>query len=90
MLQKDADRWHLYSCKPSNFFTSMDSQFYPANQALAQRECEFILAGQQEDGTWPITWRWEDFPEEWAISKNWWKGHLIIQNLLYLKGMGRL
>jgi len=90
LLQKDADRWHLYSCKPSNFFTSMDSQFYSANQALAQRECEFILAGQQEDGTWPITWSWEDFPEEWAISKNWWKDHLIIQNLLYLKGMGRL
>ena len=90
ILAADVDRWHLYSCKPSNFFTSTDSPFYPGNEALAQKECDFILSTQQEDGTWPITWKWDEFPEEWAVSKNWWKGHLIVQNLLYLKGMGRL
>lgn len=45
---------------------------------------------QNEDGGFGhnITWCWEDFPEEWAISKNWWKGQVIIEKLLYLKGLG--
>ena len=37
-----------------------------------------------------ISWNWEAYPEEWVISKNWWKGQVIIENLLYLKGFGIL
>ncbi len=43
-----------------------------------------------DDGSWDIPWRWNDYPEEWAISKNWWKSSGIIQNLLYLRGFGQL
>jgi len=49
-----------------------------------------LAAYQNEDGSWPIPWSWTDYPEEWAISKNWWKGNGAILNMLYLKGMGRL
>jgi len=32
----------------------------------------------------------DNYPDEWAISKNWWKGNLAILNILYLRGMGKL
>ena len=45
-----------------------------------------ITKTQLEDGSWEIPWQWDDYPDEWAISRNWWKCHVIISNLLYLKG----
>jgi len=79
-----------YICKPSQFFKSRDSIFYTDNKDIADYECEFIIKTQQEDGAWAIPWGWEAYPEEWAISKNWWKSNGAILNLLYLKGMGQL
>lgn len=45
---------------------------------------------QLDDGSWNITWSWSEYPEEWAISKNWWKSNGIILNLLYLKAFEKL
>lgn len=89
-IAADKGKWGAYVCKPSDFFNSKDSEYYAENQEMAEYECEFILNTQLEDGSWDIPWTWRDFPNEWAISKNWWKGNNIIVNLLYLKGMGRL
>lgn len=78
-----------YICKPSQFFNSCDSIFYADNVEIAKYECNFIEQTQLEDGSWPIPWGWNDYSEEWVISKNWWKGNGALLNLLYLKGMGR-
>lgn len=90
-ITKDTSRWgSAYVCKPSQFFNTPESIFYPRNKELAGFECEFIARTQLEDGSWSITWGWDAYPEEWAIAKNWWKAHVIIGNLLYLKGFGIL
>jgi hypothetical protein len=78
-----------YICKPSQFFMSRDSIFYADNAEIADYECDFIVRTQLADGSWPIPWGWNDYPEEWAVSKNWWKANGALLNLLYLKGMGR-
>lgn len=89
-LTKDPAEWERgYCCKPSQYFGSKTSVFYPAHQDLADRECDFILKTQRDDGSWDIPWAWSDYPEEWAVSKNWWGSNVILSNLLYLKGMGR-
>lgn len=79
-----------YICKPSQFFNSRDSIFYADNKEIAQYECDFIVKTQLDDGSWNIPWGWNGYPEEWAISKNWWKSNGAISNMLYLNGMGRL
>jgi hypothetical protein len=79
-----------YICKPSQFINSRDSIFYADNKEIADYECEFIIKSQLDDGSWAIPWGWNNYPEEWAISKNWWKGNGAILNMLYLQGMGRL
>ncbi|GHV26708.1 hypothetical protein FACS18948_2890 [Clostridia bacterium] len=87
----DIAQWETrYICRPSQFFTSHDSIFYVDNKDIADYECNFIIRTQQDDGAWPIPWGWNDYPEEWAVSKNWWKGNGALLNLLYLKGMGKL
>lgn len=89
LIVKDKEEWGGYICKPSRFIESRESEYYVANKEMAEYECEFIIKTQLDDGSWDIPWQWEDYPDEWAISKNWWKSHVIILNLLYLKGFGK-
>ena len=90
LIEKDVTKWETYVCKPSVFIKSKDSEYYTDNKEVADYQCDFIMNRQLADGSWDITWNWEEFPEEWAVSKNWWKGQVIIENLLYLKGFGRI
>ena len=90
-ITKNTAEWETgYICKPSQFFNNHNSTFYADNKDIAEYECRFIIKSQLYDGSWMIPWGWNGYPEEWAISKNWWKGNGAILNLLYLKGMGRL
>jgi hypothetical protein len=79
-----------YICKPSQFFNSRDSLFYSLNQNASEFECDYILKTQAEDGAWTIPWGWNNYTEEWEISKNWWKSNGAILNMLYLKGFEKL
>lgn len=84
----DTESWKTkYVCKPSNFFMDKDSYLYRHFAELAERECEFIRNAQQPDGTWSINWNWEGHEEQWHIAKNWWKAHLAIMNLRFLRGI---
>lgn len=91
LIVTDTSKWDGYVCQPSCFIQSKESEYYPANKEIADYECEYIINTQLADGSWNINWTWGgNYPDEWAISKNWWKGQWIIQNLLYLKGFGLL
>lgn len=90
LIVTDTSKWANYVCQPSCFMQSNKSEFYAENKAIADYECQHIINTQLADGSWDITWHWSDYPDEWAISKNWWKGNNIILNLLYLKGFDLL
>ncbi len=84
-LTRDVELWaNSYVCKPSQFFYTPESIFYPGNEELAAYECEFIKNTRKEAGVWEIPWGWTDYPEEWAVSKNWWKGQVALKNMRYL------
>jgi hypothetical protein len=91
LITKDITQWKTsYICKPSQFFNSDNSVFYKGNEETALYECEYIVKTQLTDGSWNIPWGWKDFPKEWAISENWWKSNIIINNIRYLKGFNKL
>lgn len=90
LITADTSQWGGYVCRPSRFLNSRSSMFYQENKEPAEYECKHIAATQLEDGSWEVPWGWADFPEVWPISKNWWKGQVIIENLLYLKGFGMI
>ena len=88
VLTQDTSVWDKeYVCKPSLFIHSRQSVFYPEYMALCGYECEFISRSQKADGTWNITWEWGSYPEQWSISKNWWKSDLIIKNVCFYNAM---
>lgn len=88
MIMDDTERWKTeYVCKPSQFIDSKKSEFYFNNKEICEYECQFITETQNSDGTWNINWTWEKYPEEWHISKNWWKSDWIIKNVRYFSEM---
>jgi hypothetical protein len=87
-LTRETEKWETgYVCKPSLFFDSAQSPFRAGNEEIAAFECDFIRRAQCEDGSWPVNWSWGAYPEEWAISKNWWKSDIAIRNMRFLRGM---
>lgn len=90
LIETDTQKWSGYVCRPSRFISGRLSEYYADNREIADYECEFLAATQLEDGSWPVTWSWSAYPEEWAVAKNWWKGQILLENLLYLKGFDRL
>lgn len=88
VITSDIAKWESnYVCKPSFLINSKASDFYFDNKEICKKECEFILISQKADGSWTITWSWSDYPEQWIISKNWWKSDLIIKNIRYIKAI---
>lgn len=90
LIVTDTSEWGGYVCLPHCFINSKESEYYPDNKKAADQECEYIIKTQLADGSWDVPWGWGDYPDEWAVSKNWWKGHIIIERLLYLRGFGRI
>lgn len=91
MVSRDTNTWEgNYVCTPSHFLTSADSPYYPSMKDLALFECEHMEKTLPAEGVWDVNWHWEDYPAEWAISRNWWRGALAVTNMLYLRNFGRL
>ncbi len=90
LIDRDESHWNGYVCMPSVFIDSPSSEYYPGNEEAVKKECAFRMERQLEDGSWNIPWSWEKFPEEWAISKNWWRGQVILENLMFLKAFGKI
>lgn len=82
----DTAGWGIdYACKPSLFIGGKESDFYEDNKDICGFECDFIRRTQNADGAWDVTWRWSEYPEQWAISKNWWKSDIVIKNMRFLQ-----
>ena len=86
VITYDTKIWSTdYICKPSLFINSKSSDFYLENKEICDFEYKFILKTQNEDGSWGVTWEWNDYPEQWSISKNWWQSDIIIKNIKYIR-----
>lgn len=90
-IGEQIERWkESYVCKPSQFMITPDSIFYADNKEISDYEVKFIIETVNSDGTWNINWNWNNYQHEWAISKNWWKAALILNNMRYIKGFNYL
>ncbi|MCK9328634.1 MAG: hypothetical protein M0Q94_02030 [Candidatus Cloacimonetes bacterium] len=88
MIEHDTSLWGKeYVDMPSWHIQSSDSPWLEPNRAIAEAERAFLIKTQLEDGSWPITWTWKDYPEQWAITKNWWKSERIIRNLRFIRAL---
>ena len=80
------DEWGInYVCMPSDFIKSKDSIFYLTNKESVQKECNYIINHQLEDGSFPVSWKWCTDYKEFEISQNWWKAQFCIRYMRFLK-----
>lgn len=87
-VTQDISKWETeYICRPSQFFCDKECPFYEKNREAAQYECEFIRKTQMPDGGYGVTWSWDAYPDAWAVSKNWWRAEITVNNMIYLNNM---
>lgn len=88
IVNQDITIWSTdYVCKPSLLIESPKSVFYNDHRELCDLECQWLSNTQEIDGSWKITWSWNDYPEQWHIAKNWWKADVIIKNVKFYQLM---
>lgn len=87
-ITQDYETWETnYVCKPSQFLQNRESFFYEDISKAAQYECDFINQTQMPDGGYRVNWDWEAYPDAWAVSKNWWRAEITVNNMIYLDGV---
>ena len=92
-IERDPAKWSQYTVRPSQLIRGPESPFYPGNEALVEKEIDFLLATREPGGVWPITWTWfglmEQYAPQFAISENWWKATRAMETLAFLRAFGR-
>lgn len=81
-----ADKWGKeYAAMPSDLIPTRASVFYAGNEAVVKAQCDYIRRSQLPDGSFIVPWQWWNDHKEYDIAVLWWKGDIIVKNLLHLK-----
>jgi len=93
-IEKDTKKWAGYSTCPSKYIKSPQSIYYDDNMDILNEELDYLVDTRPKNSVWGITWSWfknnEKYAKEFAISENWWKGIIAIDNVVLLKNFGRI
>lgn len=88
-IEKDLSKWIYHSVRPSKYIKSPDSIYFEDNKEILFKELEYLIETRPQNDVWGIDWSWfennEKYPKEFAISENWWKAAVAIDNFILLK-----
>lgn len=73
MMERDQGRWSEYVVRPSTLFNGQHADFAEPYADLIAEEKRYLQDTMNADGSWEPNWRWNDYPQQWAVAKNWWK-----------------
>ncbi|QNO17658.1 hypothetical protein [Caproicibacterium amylolyticum] len=90
LIKQDANNWSEYAFRPSRYIQSPDNVLYEENKEILNKELDYVLKSRNAEGVWDITWSWENYEKEFAVSENWWKADVAIKNMLLLQAFGRI
>lgn len=78
-----------YNVSPMYYIMGTDSPYYAPNQERAEAYADFLEASLEPEGYWEPAWEWGDAPMPETVRRDW-RGIITLENLLYLKGLGRI
>lgn len=78
-----------YYMAPSLYISGKDSPYYEDNAQAAEDYADYLMESLHEDGYWDIYWSWGKQEMDDCVRRDW-RGALSVDNLLFLKGMGRI
>lgn len=88
----DLDKYGVeYVDRPTDLIDGPQHPWYPLMADAARAECDFLIGSQLPDGSWPVPWKWwNEYTDEFAVAAMWWKGHIVLKHITFLKNFGRL
>ena len=93
-MERDPDKWQYYTPRPSSFIWSKESPFYQGNEEIVEVLLDYLIDTRVPNGVWNLTWTWFDLNEvyakQFAISENWWKSIVAMEQLEFLEAFGRV
>ncbi len=81
----DPALWFEYVLRPSMVFSTENQEFHEPFALAIKQEQQWLIETMEEDGSWPISWEWGQYPEAFPIAREWWKGDHIINYAEFLK-----
>jgi hypothetical protein len=83
--------WGGYGLRPLHAVDHPDSPFLAGLEGEVAANLDFLIATQQEDGSWVPNWDWAGaYPEAWPRAEIEWSGVLTARNLILLDRFGRI
>ncbi|WBW96929.1 hypothetical protein [Oceanirhabdus sp. W0125-5] len=86
----DSDKWGGYVPQPLSFMERPEDNIFGINQKFIDKNLDYLIDLLEEKGVIEPTWQWEEYKEEWEISKKRWTGWMTLEVLVKLKNFGRL
>ncbi|MBW2290122.1 MAG: hypothetical protein JRG80_21810 [Deltaproteobacteria bacterium] len=91
MVSRDPEAWSSYCAKPLKLAPNPESVLAESLAAEVQRNLDYEISHQDDDGSWSPNWNWNGaYPEAWAIAEREWRGHLTLNTLRSLAAYDRL
>ncbi len=80
-----------YVDRPTDLIDGPQHRFYPDIADAADAECTFLIDSQLADGSWPVPWKWwNEYTDEFAVAAMWWKSHIVLKHIVYLRNFGKI
>ncbi|HWO78259.1 MAG TPA: hypothetical protein VNM69_20530 [Bacillus sp. (in: firmicutes)] len=90
-VEWDASEWSTgYKSLPLDFIDSPEHPLSEKFSDLIEQNLNFYIETISDEGTWDISWNWGGYPEEFAVSRRYWKGILTVNRYKLLKSFGYL
>jgi hypothetical protein len=83
--------WKKFSIKPLWLAPAPSSPLAEVLKKEIEKNLDFEINNQNEDGSWSPTWTWGDhYQTDWEIAENEWKGILTLATLRSLRDYNRI
>ncbi len=90
-VSRDPAQWAQYGLRPLQVADRPESPFHAALRDEVQRNLDYEIESQLEDGSWPVNWSWGGaYPDAWPRAALDWAGAFSVDKLLALRRYGRV
>lgn len=90
-VDKDVSAWSEgYKALPLDFIDHPDHPLRKRLGFLIDKNLHMYIEQMSDEGIWDITWNWGCYPEEYEITRGYWKGILAVNRYKQLRAFGYL
>ncbi len=90
LINPEVDQWTSYVPMPLNFVEANGDELFNINLVDINKNLDYFIDSIDEYGVLEPVWSWNQYPDEWIVSKTYWTGVLTLNVLMKLKRFNRI